>query len=219
MDVLTEIKQESAVIACEKWRRRRPSIKFPLEAEAETRLYQVFASCSSTREVFHKCIIESTLKSGGTVLIFDCDHSVKFGQLLTNFSCERLNGAVDFFGIYDYSTYCSLWEQITKILFERPNVSTIIFSGISNPYFYHQKRRRDKQMITMANFAAMQIEKIKKSLQPYKVTIFIMNAQETEDDWSPNFNGKIKFVKTPSHIACQLQNSPNEPVIEINCLF
>ena len=221
MDVLADIKQESAAVACEKWQ-MRPRIDFPFDGtDIGTRLYQVFASCSSTRVVFYKCVLKSTLKSEGKLLIIDCDHTVKFGQLLANFSSEQLNDKVDFFGIYNYSSYCSLWEEMPRILFERPNVSTAVFSGISNPYFYHQKRRQDKQITTMVNFASLQVEKIRKYLENYNITAFLMYAQDTEENsmLPPNVNGKINFLKTPSEVICKFKNSPNEPVIQINCLF
>ena len=72
MDVLSEIKQECAVIACEKWRRQRSRIEFPSEvtdAEVENRLYQVFVPCSRTRETFYKCVIDSILKTGGAIFL------------------------------------------------------------------------------------------------------------------------------------------------------
>lgn len=223
MEILESIEQENAALASEKWR-SRPQIdmqqKFSLEVETpNSMILQVFAPCARTKLSFLKVLVNASIGCGGEVLIIDCDNSIKSGLLLKYFSSEQLATCVHFYEIDQWENFCTFANIIPQLMFQLPNVAAVVFSGISNPYFYHQKRRCDKQILSMAQFVNQQLDTIRRKFRYYQVPIFICQQQEIDaNQWHSSLSGKIYYLKqTEDKCIAKLQKSPSEQALEINC--
>ena len=222
MEILTSIEQENAAQASEKWR-SRPQIdmqnKFSLESVNS--IVQVSVPCAKTKSAFLKVVVSASLERGGELLIVDCDNSIKSGMLVKSFSSEQLEDCIHFYKIDKWETFCTFADMIPQLMFQHPNVAAIVFSGITNPYFYHQKRRCDRQILSMAQFTNHQLEKIRRHFRHYKIPIFLCHQPELDSNevWHSSLSGKINYVKQKADDKCIviLQKSPSEQALEINC--
>ena len=223
MEIQASIEQENAALASEKWR-SRPQIdmqqKFSFEVDTPNSMIQVSAPCAKTKLTFLQVLVNAAIEIGGEVLIIDCDNSIKCGLLLQYFSSEQLATCVHFYKIDQWETFCTFANIIPQLMFQLPNVAAIVVSGICNPYFYHQKRRCDKQILSMTQFVNQQLDAMRRKFRYYQIPMFICQQQETDDadQWHSSLSGKIYYVKqNGDKCIVKLQKSPSEQALEINC--
>ena len=207
MDILSTIEQEPAVLASEKWK-KRPRIVLLQEKEPnlvteEGTLIQYTAICAMTKAAFYRFVVSSALECGGDVLMLDLDSSVKMGFLLEFFSVRELKDRVHIYKAYNWQSFNTLFHLIPQLMFEHPNVAAVIVNGLNNPYFYFQKRKFDKKIISKDNFAHQQLAKINQAFTVYNVPVFVPNVALTSElsnmdliTWPSFVVGQLKFAKS-----------------------
>ena len=233
MDILSTIEQESAVLASEKWK-KRPQIVLLQEEEPnlvtkEGTVIQYTAICAMTKAGFYHFVISSALECGGDVLMIDLDSSVKMGYLLESFSVTELKDRVHIYKAYNWQSFNTLFNLIPQLMFEHPDVAAVIVNGLNNPYFYFQKRKSDKKVISKDNFAYQQLANINQAFRLYNIPVFVPNMASASENsnmdqprWPSFVTAQLNFVKSSrdsgDNCVVMMRKNPNDQVREINCI-
>lgn len=226
--------QESGVNAYERMRGRPPIPSDHLPAVFRDFFEQIGTAgvvevsgppgCGKTLLVLR--LAEAAAESG-QVIIFNCNGDISSQFLASRLSPEKARN-VYLVDVFDWTTMQLELALLPEVLssHESRGANLVVFDGLSNPFFYHERKRCEDLQISHDRHMSQLLQKVASILEPYKL-LCLATTMSTASDMHQTSSCKgnssrIAMTNSNGLITAVFENSissltKNFPMMELLC--